>query len=129
VLNKVFVDSDGLLRIWVVGDQSAASVREMGDKVQLCLADLSRRGLPLLILDDLRRMGHTDSAVRAEVARLVRQLQYDRAAMIGDGSLLMRYGTNLMLKAVGRSNARYFSHEETAVKWLLTGAAQLGARS
>jgi hypothetical protein len=80
-------------------------------------------------LDDLRRMGRTDSSVRAEVARLTKQLRYDRAAMVGDGSLFMRYGTNLMLKAIGRSNARYFGHQETALKWLRTGAPALGARS
>jgi len=34
--------------------------------------------------------------------------------MVGDGTLAMRYGTNLMLRAIGRSNIRYFGGLETA---------------
>lgn len=129
MINKVFVDNEGLIRIWVVGDQTPDSVREMGEKIAFYIRQLRSDQQPVFILDDLRRIGETNSEVRREVAHLAKTLDYDRAAMVGDGSLLMRYGTNLMLKAVGHSHARYFGNEETAVKWLRTGAPALGSRS
>ncbi|MDF2461183.1 MAG: SpoIIAA-like [Candidatus Saccharibacteria bacterium] len=129
MVNRVYLDTNGLLRIEVIGDQTAETVREMGEKVTHYVGRLRSQHHPVLILDDLRQMGATTSDARREVARLTKILRFDRAAMVGDGSLFMRHGTNLMLRAVGRSNARYFGSEETALKWLRTGAAQLGARS
>jgi hypothetical protein len=129
MVNRVFLDINGVLRIQVVGDQTAETVREMGEKLTHYIGELRSQHRPVLILDDLRQMGATTSDARREVARLTKQLRYDRAAMVGDGSLFMRHGTNLMLKAIGRSTARYFGSEESAIKWLRTGAPKLGARS
>lgn len=121
MVNKVQLNTDGLIEIWVIGDQTAESVREMGEKVEFFVRDLQRSGRPVLILDNLLKLGATTSQARAEVARLAKTLAFERAAMVGGGSLMMRYGTNLMLRAIGRSNVRYFSHLESARKWLLTG--------
>jgi UDP-N-acetylmuramyl pentapeptide synthase len=129
MLNKVFLDKQGVIRIIVAGDQTAGTVKEMGEKIAFYIGQLRSEHRPVLVLDDLRHLGKTTSEARREVGRLAKQLPYDRAAMVGDGSTLMRYGTNLMLRAVGRGNARYFGHEETALKWLRTGAPALGARS
>ena len=119
MVNKVFIDGDGLIQIWVVGDQTAADTREMGDKLGFCTRKLRSEGHPVLILDNLVRMGRTDAEVRKEVARIAGELDYDRGAMVGDGSWPMRFGTNLMLHAIGRHNLRYFGHEESARKWLM----------
>jgi hypothetical protein len=129
MINKVFVNSEGFIEIWVVGDQTAADTREMGEKVTYYIEQLRTVGKPVLILDNLIKMGRTDNDVRKEVGRFGKTLDFDRAAMVGDGSLFMRYGTNLMLRAVGRPNARYFGNLESARKWLLTGAEALGRRS
>jgi hypothetical protein len=128
MVNKVYVNPDGLLEIWVIGDQTEETVREMGEKLVYFAEQLRSQGRPVLVLDNLIKMGNTTSEARREVARIAKALDYDRAAMVGDGSVLMRYGTNLMLRAIGRSNARYFGNMETARKWLLTGAEALGAR-
>jgi 1-aminocyclopropane-1-carboxylate deaminase/D-cysteine desulfhydrase-like pyridoxal-dependent ACC family enzyme len=129
MVNKVYVNSDGLLEIWVVGDQTAESVGEMGEKLVYYVQLLRGQHRPVLILDNLIQMGATTSEARREVARIAKTLDYDRAAMVGDGSAFMRHGTNLMLRAIGRSNVRYFGNLETATKWLRTGAEALGKRS
>jgi len=129
MVNKVYINSEGMLEIWVIGEQTLGSVREMGEKLTYYAEQLRGRGQPVLVLDNLIKMGATTSEARKEVARIAGTLDYNRAAMVGDGSLLMRYGTNLMLRAIGRSNARYFGNMETAKRWLLTGAEALGARS
>ncbi|HEY2004066.1 MAG TPA: STAS/SEC14 domain-containing protein [Candidatus Saccharimonadia bacterium] len=118
MVNKVFVDSGGLLQILVIGPQTRESVREMGEKLGFYVRQLRTESRPVLILDNLIQLGRTTSEARAEVARLARSLDYDRAAMVGDGSWPMRYGTNLMLRAIGRSNVRYFSNLGSAEKWL-----------
>jgi len=118
MVNKVFVDPSGLLQIWVVGNQTGDSVREMGEKVVYYIEQLRGSHQPVLILDNLKEMGQTTSEARREVARLARSLRFDRAAMVGDGSAAMRYGTNLMLRAIGRRNIRYFASLDAAQLWL-----------
>jgi hypothetical protein len=119
MVNKVQLNREGLLEIWVIGDQTAETVREMGEKVAFYITELRAAGRPVLVLDNLLQMGHTGSDVRQEVARLGRTLQFDRLAMAGGGSLALRYGTNLMLRAIGRPNVRYFASPESAREWLL----------
>jgi hypothetical protein len=128
MVNKVYLNSDNFLEIWVVGDQTAETVREMGEKLDYYVRQLRGQNRSVLILDNLIKMGVTTSEARREVARIAKTLDYDRAAMVGDGSAVMRYGTNLMLRAIGRSNVRYFGNLETATKWLRTGAEALGRR-
>jgi len=118
MVNKVYVDSDGLLQIWVVGDQTAETVREMGEKLTVYARQLRSEHKPVLVLDNLIKMGNTTSEARSEVARIAKTLDFDRAVMVGSSSLLMRYGTNLMLKAIGRGNTRYFSDLAAAKRWL-----------
>ncbi|MDB5179329.1 MAG: hypothetical protein JWN01_1272 [Patescibacteria group bacterium] len=119
MINKVYLDNDGLLQIWVIGDQTAESVREMGEKASIYSAQLRSQGRPVLVLDNLIKMGGTTSGARKEVARIARTLDFDRAVMVGDSSALMRYGTNLMLRAIGRGNTRYMSNLAVARHWLL----------
>ncbi len=118
-VNKVYIDPEGILQIEVVGDQTKESVREMGEKINLYIHQLCEQHKPVLIMDNLTQMGKTTSEARSEVAKLAKAFYFDRGVMVGDGSPLMRYGTNLMLKAIGRSNLRYFGGIESARKWLL----------
>jgi hypothetical protein len=119
-VNKVYIDSDGLLQIWVIGDQTAESVCEMGEKLALYARQLRDKHKPVLVIDNLIKMGNTTSEARREVARIARILDLDRGAMVGGGALPMRLGTNLMLKAIGRPNMRYFSNMESAKRWVLS---------
>jgi hypothetical protein len=119
MVNRVFLDAEGILNIWVVGDQTDETVREMGEKLKFYRDELVHGGRPVLVLDNLLRMGNTTSGARREVARIARTLHFERAAMVGGGSPAMRYGTNLMLRAIGRRNLRYFASHEAARRWLL----------
>jgi hypothetical protein len=122
MVNKVFVNEAGLLEIYVCGDQTEATVREMGEKLGYYIIQLRSNGKQVLVLDNLMGMGETTSEARREVARLAKTLDFDRCAMVGNGSAPMRYGTNLMLRAIGKANVRYFGNLESAVKWLTYGS-------
>lgn len=119
--NQVYLHDKGYIHVSVVGDQTAESVKAMGDQVKVLLGRLKEQHKPMLIFDDITTIGHTDIPARRTVAELAQTLNFDRVAMVGDGSTLMRVGTNLMLKAIGRSNIRYFDDRDKAVEWLTHG--------
>jgi len=117
--NKVFLNSDGIVEIHVVGDQTVASVQAMGDTA-LALARAQReQHKPALILDNLLAMGTVPPEARKLVVDLVKSNDYEKLAMLGKGHVL-RLGANLMLQATGKgSRVRYFEDETKCVAWLL----------
>lgn len=115
--NKVFINPEGMVEIQVVGDQTQESVQAMGAKAKALLD--SGEAKPL-VLDDITQMGQTDLLARQEVSNLAKTLPFEKTAMVGNGSIAMRYGTNLMLGAIGMgSKMRYFESRDKAVAWLL----------
>ena len=122
MLNRVFLTRESWIQIDVVGDQTYESVAEMGDKIRRYVTELRARGLAVLVIDNISEMGVSTPEARREVANLGRNLEFDRCVLVGDGSVFMRYGTNLILRSIGRSNVRYFSRRDAAVKWLTQDA-------
>lgn len=117
--NKVYVDSDNIITIEVVGDQTTESVTQMGRHVEGLITEQRKLGKPSLILDNLLGAGTVGAEARQQVVDLAKRLDYDRAAMVGKGGI-MKFGTNLMLRATGRSyRAKYFENEAEARRWLL----------
>ena len=117
--NAIFMNDAGFIEVKVDGDQTAESVEVMGDEVKRLLNNLKAKGKPRLILDDLTHMGRSNIPARQLVADLAKKLDYERVAMIGDGSVLMRVGTNLLLSAIGQGGKiRYFENRDEAVAWL-----------
>lgn len=116
--NKVYLDDQQIIVIEVVGDQDVTSVEQMGRHTDTLITELRSTGKPALVLDNLLQMGNVGTEARNLVVELGRQLDYDKLAMLGKGGL-MRFGTNLMLRATGRySKAHYFDDETAARKWL-----------
>lgn len=115
--NKVWLSSDDIIMIDVVGDQNAASVELMGREVSVFITRLRGRRKPVCILDSLLEMGKVDPKGRALVVELGKQLHYDRLAMLGTSGVL-RIGANLMLRAINKSNIRFFTNRDAALEWL-----------
>jgi hypothetical protein len=117
--NAIFMNDDGFIEVTVNGDQTGESVQAMGEEVKALLEKLKADRKPRLILDDLTHMGNTNIPARQKVAELAKTLDFERVAMVGDGSMLMRVGTNLMLGAIGKGgNIRYFEDRKRAIAWL-----------
>lgn len=117
--NQVFINDSNVIEIHVVGDQTASSVEAMGKQAEALLAELADKQLPGLILDDITQMGRTDTPARQTVSHLARSLPFARTAMIGDGGVTMKYGTQLLLQAIGMgSKIKYFEDREAALRWL-----------
>ncbi len=116
--NKVYVNSDGIIEIEVIGDQNAASVELMGRQIDTLITQLKAVGKPCLLLDNLLQIGKVGPEARRLVVELAKRLDYDRAAMLGQGGL-MSFGANLMLRATGKTyKIHYFDNREAAITWL-----------
>jgi hypothetical protein len=89
----------------------------MGEQAMVLVQALRHEQRPVFILDNLKFMGETTPEARREVARIARLLDFDRGAMVGDANPLMRHGTNLMLRSIGRRNLRYFASFDGAYAW------------
>ena len=117
--NKIYINDDDILEVRVIGDQTYASVMDMGTEVSRLLEELAKQQKPGLILDDLTEMGNTDTAARQAVNQLARSLKYKKVAMVASGSPLMRYGTKLLLEAIGMGKKiQYFEDRDKAYRWL-----------
>ncbi|HSX29781.1 MAG TPA: STAS/SEC14 domain-containing protein [Candidatus Saccharimonadales bacterium] len=117
--NKVILNEDGIIEIVTSGPQTATSIELMGREVDALITSQRATGKPALILDNLLGLGAVGADGRNLVVELAKRLDYDRAAMLGKG-LIMRFGTNLMLRAVGQSyRVRYFEDRDAATAWLL----------
>jgi hypothetical protein len=122
--NKVYLDSGGIINIEVIGDQTPDSVMQMGVRIEGLITEQRKIGKASLILDNLLAVGNVGPEARQMVVDLAKRLDYDRAAMVGKGGI-MKFGTNLMLRATGRSyRAKYFESVEEARRWLVSPANQ-----
>jgi hypothetical protein len=116
--NRVFINEYGFVEIIVDGDQTLLSVQAMADKAQRLALRQRKKGEGAMILDNLLTMGEVTPEARNLVVKLGSTMDYDKLAMLGNGKVL-RIGTNLMLKAMGRGNkVRYFEDFDNAVEWL-----------
>lgn len=115
--NEVFLDND-IIVIKVVGDQTTDSVAAMGKALYNLIAERRAVNKRVLVLDVLLDMKKVPPEARDEVVKIAKTAKYDKAAMLGRGTVL-RLGANLLLRAVGKgSKARYFEDYEAALAWL-----------
>ncbi len=117
--NRVFLNADNVIEIEVVGDQDVASIEHMARQADAYLTELKALGKPCLVLDNLLQMGNVDAEGRKKVVELAKQLDYDRLALLGKEGGVMRFGTNLMLRATGKGyKLRFFDDRTQAMNWL-----------
>jgi UDP-N-acetylmuramyl pentapeptide synthase len=124
--NKVYLNKHNCIEILVNGDQTAESVQTMADQA-VELGNVQRAaGNPILILDNLTKIGAVPPDARKRVVELAKSLQYDKLAMVGKGTAI-RLGANLMLQAVGKGRTvKYFDNYDKAIEWLQNNTSGQG---
>lgn len=116
--NKVYLTSEQIVEILVIGDQDVGSIEEMGRQAYALCQQQRSKGQRALILDNLLLIGAVPPEGRSKVVELIKSTEYDRLAMVGNGSLI-RLGANLMLQATGKgSKVKYFDSRDKAIEWL-----------
>lgn len=119
--NKVFINNEGMVECQVVGDQTLESVTAMSQQIETLLAKLKTQHSPLLILDDITKIGRVPAQARQAVVQSVKTFKYDRLAMLGSNGVV-RIGANLIFRASGRGKkVKFFTSRIEAVRWLATG--------
>lgn len=120
--NRVEMHPDGYIEIRVVGRQTPETVRAMAKQVTVLVEELRRQGKHVLILDNLMSMSMKQPrSVPKTVAAEAKRISFDKLAMLGSSNRLLRYGTNLMIKAMRMTEKiRYFGDRAEAEKWLRT---------
>lgn len=122
--NNVFLNNDNIIEVAVVGDQTAETIQAMGNDIEALATSLANDGQQVLILDDIQKMGTVSKEGRDLVIALGKKLHYQRLAMVGKPGLL-RFGTNLLMQAMGRGNQlHYFDNRPEAIAWLLEAREQ-----
>ncbi len=119
--NRVFLHPKGYIEIQTVGVQSPDSVKAMGDEVMILAKPMLAEGRVVLILDNLTDLSlKQPSSVPKAVAAEARRIPFTRAAMLGGPNRMLKYGSNFIIRATGKSDSlRYFTDRQTAEDWLL----------
>lgn len=116
--NEVIITENGIIEIFVRGDQTVTSVQAMGEAALRLGAEQRACHGRALVLDNLLEMGNVPADTRRQVAQLVKSADFDKLAMLGSGAL-MKLGANLILQATSRGNCvKYFDNRDEAVAWL-----------
>jgi UDP-N-acetylmuramyl pentapeptide synthase len=118
--NQVIINEQGIIEIFVVGDQTVESVQVMGNQTMQLAREQQAAGNRALILDNLLQLGTVPAEARKLVVDLIKSNEYDKLAMLGADTIL-RFGANLILQATGKgSRVKYFEDRAACIDWLLT---------
>jgi hypothetical protein len=117
--NRVFADERGIVRNVYVGDQTYESVKAVEAATLALVAEQEARGLPVLILGDLKSCGLSSAGSRRAAKEALLKVPQGRVAVFG-GNVFTKHLANFILLASGKGeSARYCDTEEEAVAWLV----------
>ena len=117
--NHVFLHPNGYIEVQTIGIQSTDSVVAMGSQIAELAKKLRAEGKKVYVLDNLQQLalkqpGEVPKAVAAEANRL----DFDKVAMLGTNNRMLKYGTNFILRAVGKmEKMKYFTDRVEAERW------------
>jgi len=116
--NKVFKNEFGVVEAVVVGDQTAASIQHMFDQASELCDGMRQADRPVLILDNLTKVGKAPTEGLKVVVGNVKSTDFDKFAFVGSGTLF-RLGAVLVLQAIGKGDSvKYFDDYDAAISWL-----------
>jgi hypothetical protein len=117
-MNRVFVNDYDIVEIVVDGDQTIEFIHSMARDAKVLLAKQRAANKSAMLLDNLMDIGSVSREARKLVVDYVRELDYDKLAMVGKGGVF-QFSANLLLQAIGKGRiVKYFDDYGAAVKWL-----------
>lgn len=120
VKNNFFLNDDGIIEITTTGDRTSTSIQESAERVFALAADIRQSGRPVLILNDISRMGKLPPEGHKTFADITRAADYDRFALVGVDNV-SRLAANLIAQSIGKTDKlKYFASREEALAWLLS---------
>jgi hypothetical protein len=121
--NRSFLTKNGIISSIYIGDQTAASISQVGLEIRRLIKRINQKGKNALILSDVSGMGKVNLGARKAGVQLFRELNYERLAIIGV-TFLTQSLVSAVVNASGRGyKIRIFDKEAEAKQWLLNQAA------
>jgi len=116
--NKNFIGEDGFIHNVYEGDQSAQTLTQVEEELPKLTRKLRQDGKKVLVLSDISNLGRISLPGRIMGARIIKNLDYDKAAIFGP-SHLERSVIEVIANVAGRGfSLKYFNDEKSAIDWL-----------
>lgn len=120
-MKDAFLDKNGILNIAVVGDQDENSIRKLATTFKQQAAPLREQKKKVLVLSHLENIGSHSAQARKYATELLKELDYDRIAIVDSKSAMMKYFINFLIYCSGtHQKVQFFNNLDYARKWLLS---------
>lgn len=117
--NHNFLGKVGFVYNIYIGDQDSKTIKRTWKELEGLSKKLRTQKKKVLILTDLTKIGRITLSARRKGLELVRSLDFDKVAMVGDDHL-ERHVVRIMVNLSGRAfQIKYFFDEKEARQWLL----------
>jgi hypothetical protein len=118
VVNRAYLDKNGVICEFYDGEQDGASVEDMIAQTLPFVQTLVSQKKAVNILVDVTSMGHISLYGRQAAGKALKEWPFRRIAVFG-ASVYLRQLANLLLLATHKGNkVRLFPNETNARKWL-----------
>jgi hypothetical protein len=116
--NENYLGQDGLIHNIYYGDQSVASVKQVDKELHKLVKTQRQNGVPVLIFSDISKLGKVSLKVRLLGADIVKNLDFDKAAIYGPSKVLEEL-VNFVILASGKAfQIKFFVDKSEAKSWL-----------
>lgn len=100
--NHYFLDEEGVICIYYIGDQTAESIKKLNIQVNKLIQKLKSEKQKVLVLADITEMGDVSLGGRKTGIELLRKIEYDKLAVYGK-RFVDKYLVDIIVMASGMS--------------------------
>lgn len=122
--NSSYLGDDGLIYCFWAGDQSSQTVNKLRGELSSMTKKLRQQGKEVLILADITSLGKCSLASRYSGVSLLKSLDYDKAAIIGNYFLFRGIVEPVFLAAGQLFKMKLFDDLSEAKSWLTINSSK-----
>ena len=116
--NRVYVGDDDLMYEIYDGDQNGITVQAMVDMAWPIVEKRRAAKQPVLVLADIRAIGHVSLEARRAAARALTGWPYDKIALFGANTYLHHIANLIIIATRRQGKVRLFRDLASAKRWL-----------
>lgn len=116
--NRNYIGEDGFIHSIWVGDLNASVVERMGKELAGLVEEVRKKGKPVLILDDISKIGKVPLSARQAGFKVIKELDYDKCAIFGNYPLLAGLVKAVVLATGCSFKIKFVGNKQEAEAWL-----------
>lgn len=117
--NRNFLGKEGLVYNIYNGNQTGATVKEVGAQLKVISLNLRKDNKRVLLLTDLRNIGKVNLSARIMGVQVIKDLDFDKAAIFGSDFLNEQFVNHVILASGRGFKIKFFNNEHDAKIWLM----------